>query len=174
MCLLIIIISTLLNSIVIFDFNNNTDISQWTTIDDNVMGGVSSSSISINKDGNGTFKGFVSLANNGGFSSVRNQTKTIDLTHKHYFIIKIKGDGKNYQFRVKSANGESHSYKYTFSTNKKWQEIKIPFNQLSPTFRGRDLKIPNFPGQTIEEVCFLISNKKEETFKLEIDFIKTN
>ena len=173
MYLLIIIISTLMNSIVIFDFNNNTNVNKWKTVDDNVMGGISSSSITINKIGNGLFAGHVSLANNGGFSSVRYQPKTIGLTNKKSFLIKIKGDGKNYQFRVKSSLNESHSYKYLINTNSEWQTIEIPFFNLSPTFRGRDLRIPNFPGLQIEEICFLISNKKEENFNLEIDFIKT-
>lgn len=35
------------------------------------MGGKSSGDFYINESGNGVFEGFVSLANNGGFSSVR-------------------------------------------------------------------------------------------------------
>ena len=34
------------------------------------------------------------------------------------------------------------------------------------------LTIPNFTNKKLEEICFLISNKKEEDFNLEIDFIK--
>ena len=164
----------LMNTLTIYEFNNKSIINDWQIVDDNVMGGISSSSISINKNGNGLFKGTVSLANNGGFSSVRHRTKAVILRDKNHFIIRIKGDGKNFQFRVKSSISEQHSYKYTFSTNGQWQEIKIPFNTLSPTYRGRNLRIPNFQGQNLEEVCFLISNKKEESFNLEIDYIKAN
>ena len=164
----------LMNTLTIYEFNNKSIINDWQIVDDNVMGGISSSSISINKNGNGFFKGSVSLANNGGFSSVRYRTKAMNLIDKNHFIIRIKGDGKSFQFRVKSAISESHSYKYIFSTNGQWQEIKIPFSVLSPTFRGRDLRIPNFPGQNLEEICFLISNQKEENFNLEIDYIKAN
>ena len=88
------------------------------------------------------------------------------------FIIRIKGDGKNYQFRVKSKLNEYHSYKHEFSTNKTWQIIEIPFDELKATFRGRLLDMDSFSNNILEEIGFLISNKKEEYFKLEIDFIK--
>ncbi|WP_286938426.1 MULTISPECIES: hypothetical protein [unclassified Algoriphagus] len=39
-------------------------------------------------------------------------------------------------------------------------------------FRGRDLNMENFPGDQVEEIAFLIGNKKAESFKLEIDYIK--
>jgi hypothetical protein len=48
----------------------------------------------------------------------------------------------------------------------------IPFEKLEPTFRGRKLNIPNFSNQLLEEICFLISNKREENFKLLIDCVK--
>ena len=93
-----------MNTLTIYEFNNKSIINDWQIVDDNVMGGISSSSISINKNGNGLFKGTVSLANNGGFSSVRHRTKVVTLRDKNHFIIRIKGDGKNYQFRVKSSH----------------------------------------------------------------------
>jgi len=55
----------------IFDFNKNSKINDWITVDDNVMGGKSSSTFEINSDGHGVFKGSISLENNGGFCSVR-------------------------------------------------------------------------------------------------------
>ena len=39
------------------------------------------------------------------------------------------------------------------------------------SFRGYRLDIPNFKGQQMEEIAFLIGNKKEESFKLLIDSI---
>ena len=138
------------------------------------MGGISTSSFSINENGNGLFKGHVSLENYGGFSSLRYQSKNIKIENTNCFKIRIKGDGKSYQFRIKSSLSDSHSYKFTFKTDKTWQIITIPFTHLSPTFRGRDLRIPNFNGDKVEEIGFLISNKKEEDFQLEIDYIKSN
>ena len=156
----------------IFDFNKNSKIRDWRIVDDVVMGGVSKSNITINKDGNGVFSGHVSLDNNGGFSSVRHQFSTLNVSDYNKFVIRIKGDGKNYQFRVKSKLNEYHSYKHEFSTNKSWQIIEIPFDELKATFRGRLLDMDSFSNTILEEIGFLISNKKEEYFQLEIDFIK--
>lgn len=158
----------------IFDFSSSSEINNWKIINDDVMGGVSSSYFSINKNGNGFFHGHVSLKNNGGFSSLRYQSKKIIIQNCKNFEIRVKGDGKPYQFRVKSSIYDSHSYKFVFETDNTWQTIIIPFNQMSPTFRGRSLKIPNFNGEKVEEIGFLISNKKEEDFNLLIDLIKSN
>lgn len=43
----------------------------WTVVDDRVMGGVSRSRIEDSGDGTLRFAGVMSLANNGGFASVR-------------------------------------------------------------------------------------------------------
>ena len=42
---------------------------------------------------------------------------------------------------------------------------------MYPAFRGRNLNMDNFSSETIEELAFLIGNKKKEHFKLEIDTI---
>ena len=43
----------------------------WNIVNDDVMGGISSSSLSLNQDNNLLFNGNLSLANNGGFASTR-------------------------------------------------------------------------------------------------------
>jgi hypothetical protein len=41
--------------ILLFDFNSDTDLSQWYMTNDNVMGGVSNASILLDDNGNGVF-----------------------------------------------------------------------------------------------------------------------
>ena len=163
---------TLKNDNMIFNFNSDNSLKNWNIVDDDVMGGVSSSNIVVNKNGMGLFSGHVSTKNNGGFSSLRHQFKLVNISKYKSFVIRVKGDGKNYQFRVKSNLNEYHSYKYEFKTNNTWQNIEIQFNQLEPTFRGRILNMPSFSNVTLQEICFLISNKIEEDFSLEIDYVK--
>ena len=160
------------NDNMIFNFNSDNSLRNWSIVDDDVMGGISSSNIVVNKNGMGLFSGHVSTKNNGGFSSLRHQFKLVDISKYQSFVIRVKGDGKNYQFRVKSNLNEYHSYKYEFKTNNTWQNIEIQFNQLEPTFRGRMLNMPSFSNVTLQEICFLISNKIEEDFSLEIDYVK--
>ncbi|MGS0527822.1 CIA30 family protein [Zobellia nedashkovskayae] len=49
--------------------------------------------------------------------------------------------------------------------------MDFPLVDMYPTFRGRKLDIPNYDGNSIQEVAFLIGNKKAENFKLEIGSI---
>jgi NADH dehydrogenase [ubiquinone] 1 alpha subcomplex assembly factor 1 len=157
---------------VIFDFNKNSDVQDWIVVDDAVMGGESSSTFKLNDDGFGIFEGSISLDNNGGFSSVRYRFQKTMIKECTSIVIKLRGDGKNYQFRIKSNSGDYYSYIAPFSTSGEWQEIEIPLKDMYPSFRGRRLDQPNFSKDYIEEITFLIGNKKKEKFKLLIDKIE--
>ena len=144
---------------IIFNFNKSSDIKNWIVIDDVVMGGKSSGSFKLNSDGYGVFLGDISLENNGGFSSVRYRFEKILINKSTKISVRIKGDGKKYQFRIKSNSGDYYSYISPFSTTGEWQEIEIPLKDMYPSFRGRKLDQPNFSNDTFEEITFLIGNK---------------
>tara|TARA_B110000196_G_scaffold262804_1_gene234824 strand:- start:34 stop:516 length:483 start_codon:yes stop_codon:yes gene_type:complete len=55
---------------IVFDFTTATNSSAWQIVNDDVMGGVSTSRFQILTNG-AVFSGVVSLENNGGFASVR-------------------------------------------------------------------------------------------------------
>lgn len=155
----------------IFDFNPKSDISSWRVVDDGVMGGLSQGRFKLNENGNGFYFGEVSLENNGGFSSLRYRFKEKNIARYSKIILKIKGDGKDYQFRVKDKISNFHSYISSFSTNKEWQLIEINLAEMYPGFRGRKLEMSKFSSNVIEEIAFLIGNKRNESFQLEIDAI---
>nr|WP_290855453.1 CIA30 family protein [Flaviramulus sp.] len=155
----------------LFNFNTTADITNWKIVDDVVMGGRSSGLFNLNKEGHGVFEGRVSLENNGGFSMVQYTFDSKKVDNFSKFHIKLKGDGKAYQFRVKTSNNDYYSYVFSFETNKEWETIEIPFNNMYPAFRGRKLDAENYPGKKIEMIAFLIGNKKAESFKLEIESI---
>ncbi len=161
----------LIKSQLIFDFNHNTNITDWKIIDDVVMGGKSNGKFKIDSDGNGVFSGDVSLENNGGFSSVRYQFEKINTTKDSKVIIRIKGDGKEYQFRIKNNRNTYYSYITNFKTTGDWENIIINLKDLYPSFRGQTMNIPNFTGDSFEEIVFLIGNKKNESFTLVLDRI---
>jgi NADH dehydrogenase [ubiquinone] 1 alpha subcomplex assembly factor 1 len=161
----------MLQSMTLFDFSKDSNLSNWRILDDVVMGGRSNGIFKLNEDNHGEFSGKISLENNGGFSSVRYYFEKIETSSFSKFTLRIKGDGKKYQFRVKDDRNRRHSYIFEFTTNGDWQTIEIPFSQMYPSFRGYTLNIPNFGGKHIEEIAFLIGNKKEEQFKLLIDSI---
>ena len=166
-----VLFSSLSNTI-IFDFNKNSSINNWVVVDDVVMGGRSSGNFELDKEGNGVFYGSISLKNNGGFSSLRHGFNKLMVGKFKTVVLKIKGDGKSFQFRIKHKSSDYASYITSFSTSGDWQEIEIPINNMYPSFRGRKLDEPNFSHESIEEVTFLIANKKNEYFKLLIDKIE--
>ncbi|MDB4105478.1 CIA30 family protein [Salibacteraceae bacterium] len=151
---------------VIFDFNKSAEIQNWLIVDDVVMGGKSSGTFNLNADGFGVFEGNISLDNNGGFSSVRYRFEKTLVKEYSTVHIKLRGDGKKYQFRIKAKSGDYYSYISPFQTTGEWQEIEIPLKEMYPSFRGRKLDQPNFSDDYIEEITFLIGNKKEEDFQL--------
>jgi len=160
-----------MQSQIIFDFNKEADVLAWKVTDDVVMGGVSSGRFKLSPDGVGVFEGKVSLDNNGGFSSVRYRFPKISVGGFSNIHVKIKGDGKRYQLRIKDHSENYYAYIAHFETNGEWQEIEIPLKEMYPTFRGKKLDFPNFSSDQIEEIAFLIANKKEEDFRLLIDEI---
>ena len=156
---------------VIFDFASDVNMDNWYIMDDVVMGGRSSGVITISDEGHGLFHGDVSLENNGGFSSVRYRPEAIDVSDYKKVKLYIKGDKKTYQFRIKESKYDRHSYIYTFKTSGEWETIEVPLVEMYPSFRGRKLDIDNYTGNKLEELAILISNKKAESFRLEIDEI---
>ena len=166
------ILISAMNTQVIFDFNKKSNIDGWKIVDDVVMGGKSSGSFKLSSEGFGLFEGQISLENNGGFSSARYQFKKLKVNEAINIVIRLKGDGKNYQFRIKDKSSTYYSYIASFETSGVWQEIEIPLKDMYPSFRGRKLDLPNFSHDYIEEVVFLIGNKTPEKFKLLIDKIE--
>ena len=156
----------------IFNFSKTSKIDDWRVVNDDVMGGVSSASFELNNDGNAEFKGNVSTANNGGFASVRYRFSEKDITGKTSISIRLKGDSKFYQFRIKSKSNTYYSYITTFPTSNSWETIRINLQDLYPSFRGRKLNKENFNESSLEEISFLIGNKKNQSFKLVIDKIE--
>lgn len=166
--------SLMIQSQLIFDFDRNTNVNDWRIIDDVVMGGRSNGKFTIDNDGNGVFSGIVSLDNYGGFSSVRYQFNKIKTTKDSRVTIRLKGDGKEYQFRIKDNRNAYYSYITSFKTTGEWENIVVNLKDLYPSFRGRTLDAPNYDANSFEEIVFLIGNKKNEPFKLILDRIDLN
>lgn len=155
----------------IYTFSTQNNINEWRIVNDGVMGGISKSSLVLTDAGHGQYSGHVSLANNGGFTSMQLKT-TIELEEERKFIVlRIKGDGKRYEFRLKGKVSQSESYVYQFETSGEWETIKLPISEFHPQFRGRKLNSPNFNFKNIEQLAFLIANKQEEDFEILIDWI---
>ena len=153
------------------DINNS---GRWMVVNDGVMGGVSRSTVNLHNDGYLIFAGNVSTDYGGGFASIRTDYKNWGIGKHEGLILRVKGDGKTYQFRCRLGNNMNQiAYRHYFQTNNdEWQEIILPFKEFLPTYRGRVLN--NFavldPNQ-IKHLGVMISDKQVGDFKLEIDWI---
>ena len=156
---------------IVYDFSENSSLRNWRVIDDGVMGGRSQGSLRMNFEGHGVFSGFISLKNYGGFSSIRYSTKPINVSRYEYISLRVFGDNKEYQLRIKSDYYDKHVYSKPFFVKNEWQEISIPLGKMKPQFRGRKLRLSNFNEKSIVEIGILIGNKVEENFTLFIDKI---
>lgn len=146
----------------------------WRIVNDGVMGGKSQSAISGQADGTLLFEGRVSLKNNGGFASTRSPAITEDIRSCDGIELMLTGDGKSYKCGIRTNNKfDGVTYQASFETAAgKEQIIQIPFNVFVPTWRGRQLSESSRmnPGE-INNISFLISDKQEGAFQLEIKSI---
>ena len=155
----------------IYNFDKSSDLNNWIIVNDDVMGGVSKSNVYINDDSHCVFTGNISTANNGGFCSLRYYLDRINIKNNEDLKLRVKGDGKPYQLRIKSNREDYFSYVFSFETSGDWQTISVPLKEMYPSFRGRRLSLQNFSNKYFEEIGVLVGNKKNEEFKIIIDKI---
>ena len=159
---------------VLFDFVDASEIERWMIVNDNVMGGVSKGGASLAGDSCLLFSGSISLENNGGFASIRSQPTDFDLGEFDGIRIRVKGDGRTYQVRLRRGRSlDGIAFKYEFETiENKWIELELPFASFLPTFRGRTLTgVKPLDPADIRQIGFLIADKVAGPFKLIVDGI---
>ena len=146
---------------------------RWYVVNDSVMGGISNSQV-LQNDGNLVFTGNVSLANNGGFASIRTplDVKNQNITR---IVLRIKGDGQTYQLRLRTNEYmDGAAYTHSFSTTKsEWLNIEFLPEDFQLTFRGRLLEQqPTISFKEIKQLGFMIAGKQAGEFRLEIGKIE--
>jgi monofunctional biosynthetic peptidoglycan transglycosylase len=145
----------------------------WRNIDDAVMGGLSASEMVI-ENGVAVFHGEVSLANRGGFASVRSEPEDHDLSAFDGLVLRVRGDGKRYRVRLRTTAAlDGPSYQATVEPpTGVWQEITVPFSDFEPVFRGR--RLPDHPPLDPGGVMtfgLMIADNQAGSFRLEIGWI---
>ena len=159
----------------LFDFQAPNSSPAWQIVNDDVMGGVSTSSFQILTNGGAVFSGVVSLENNGGFASVRSAPARYNLMTCGYFVIRLRGDGRRYKFTARTETGfDAPLYQCAFETKRgEWEEHQLAFKDFVPTFRGRILTgVPPLDPGKITSVGLLISERQNGPFQLEVAWIK--
>jgi len=146
----------------------------WYTVDDVVMGGVSSSRVEIVESNTLFFSGSMTLENNGGFSSVRSDWNIVDLSGYDGALLRVMGDGKVYRLRIRTEEtGGDIAYNGAFETTPdKWIQVYVPFANMVPTYRGSVMDVGPLDVTSIGSFGFMLSDKQEGDFELQVDWIR--
>lgn len=170
---------------------------EWQIVNDGVMGGLSRGQLRTLDEHHSAFEGVVSLANNGGFTSMVTRTTPLDFSDfkgmRIYarpctpgFAASLEQDSyaspKTYALRLKIATNRGTS-RFSYETrfrvpapdaeNKEMQSYDIPFRttDFTPVFHGRQLTdVPEMDvdEMRIAEIGFMISDKQQGAFCLEL------
>ena len=158
------------------DFNNANEVAAWTTVNDPVMGGRSTSAITFG-DGGLTFSGTISLENNGGFASARGPENP-DIGRKAAgatsLLIRAVGDGKTYVVRV-GVGGQPWSYIQRFTTQ---AAVERTYTLPIAGFQAVGMRLdpePNAPQaldpSAISRISVYILDKQQGPFEITINGI---
>jgi NADH dehydrogenase [ubiquinone] 1 alpha subcomplex assembly factor 1 len=140
----------------------------WQIVNDQVMGGASSSSLRICR-GIALFQGNLSLARGGGFASVRLPVAPGSLRGLASFSLRLRGDGRSYKLTLRTdLGGPVHQYALATQAGE-WKDRNIPLQALVPSFRGQALPgHPPLAPARILSVGFLIAESQAGPFRLEV------
>ena len=160
--------------VVLADFSDPAVVAAWTTVNDPVMGGRSTSTVTAG-DGGLVFSGTISLENNGGFASARGPVdpeignRAAGATSLR---VRAQGDGKTYLLKVET--GQPWSYVQRFATD---AGVRRTYDLLVGGFQpvGRFLDpvtgVPPLDPSAINRVGIYILDKQEGPFQLVVSGI---
>ncbi|UXA21047.1 CIA30 family protein [Mycobacterium sp. SMC-4] len=147
------------------------EVATWTTVNDPVMGGASTSRIRFG-DGGLVFSGNISLDNNGGFASARSpQDPDIGRRAAGATSLGVRavGDGKTYLLKVGRPE-QPWSYVQRFPTEAGVDRIyQLPVEDFQPvgTRLGPAPDAPkNLDPATIGQVSIYILDKQQGPFEI--------
>lgn len=161
--------------VLIEDFQAGDVDLRWQIVNDSVMGGISNSDVSRVTDDTVRFSGTLSMENNGGFASMRSSGRMPDLNGADAVMVRVKGDGRTYQLRLRMDEGwRVPDYRAEFETRLgEWQTHVLPLSEFKAGWRGIAVRnAPALEADQIRSIGILLGDKKPGGFILEIDWIK--
>ena len=162
------------NMEIIRNFSLDAEEPAWAAQNDGVMGGVSTGQASI-IEAKLLFAGELSLENNGGFAQIYSPTDRSDFSAFSAVRLRVKGDGRSYQFRLATDDrfrGSRIAYRAEFETKKdQWSEVSIPLDSFRPSHHGRQLSGPPLDLHSVRQIAFLVGDGVAGPFALEVDWI---
>ena len=141
----------------------------WRVVNDTVMGGRSSATVSRFGEGV-SFSGFLNT-NGGGFASIRVGAAGMISEQSVGIRLKVRGDGRTYTLRLRPRNSRI-SYWSQFNTiDGEWVEVDLPFSAFWPNWRGRRLNAPPIDARMIGELGLMLNDGIDGDFEVAVDWI---
>lgn len=156
-------------------FGTNGNSTNWTIVNDGVMGGLSQSTVIAYED-YVLFSGATSLKNNGGFVSYRSPYKNYNLANYTTVEIKFKSTGRTFFFQLDAYRAWWYpNYKHSFSSNSnEWNTIQLPLKDFKEYRVGKQTGKNIDPSQLndILRLGIILFDKKEGPFEIQVEYIK--
>lgn len=153
-------------------FDTSASSRNWYIVNDDVMGGISTSSAAIIEPGVMAFSGTVSLENNGGFASVRSVRGDWNTAGTSGVRIRVMGDGQTYRFEVNTDQTYA-GYDVLFTTVAgQWQEFSFRYDEFEADYRGFPVDAPSIDPSRITSLGFMIRDYQAGQFWLGVDWVK--
>jgi len=150
----------------LLDFSRPEIVQAFRVINDDVMGGVSTSRLrSI--AGSLLFEGEVSLENNGGFASFRGPVRFP--AESTALLLTLRGDGQRYKVTLKIDDSPGTAqYQAPFIAPREWQTLRFEADDFVASFRGRPVNAPQLQFSDIRYLGLLIADQQKGGFKVEL------
>lgn len=171
---LIILMALISSEGLTIDFGATSGGRDWQIVNDDVMGGRTTSTAALLKE-TLYFKGNVSLENNGGFASVRGPYKEMDLSDYKTVTIRHRGTSRSFALSFDQHTAwYLPNYKYEFTPTEEWQETTIKLADFKESRVGR------YTGNTMSaksqseliRMGIILFDKQAGPFELEVDYIR--
>lgn len=158
----------------LYEFTNQSVVSDWLVQNDTVMGGVSESSNTWVGE-QMVFSGNLSLENNGGFvSSFSPIDEELPRLMKGATAIRVRatGDGKTYLFQFRCNDGTNYIQRFSTIADKE-QIYELPLSNFTATdrFLNEMTDTPPLDTSTIYQMGFYLLDKQTGAFRISISSI---
>jgi len=157
------------------DFGTEKMGDQWVVLNDGVMGGLSKGKIAMQTNSL-QFKGEISLANNGGFASIRSPYGDCALAEKSSVVLSYRTVGYSFAFLLKTDKRYYNPY-YKLAlphTAGYWKTARLDLMDFEEYIMGRKTgkKITKEKLKEVIRLGIITNEKKADDFFIEINYLK--
>ncbi|XP_021379910.1 complex I intermediate-associated protein 30, mitochondrial-like isoform X2 [Mizuhopecten yessoensis] len=179
----------------LWKFGGQQSIENWTlTADRDNLEGKSSANLTVSKDNNALFHGYLcqevpqdGVSKSAGYCNIRSPSNYISFRRKQviedigcytHLVMRVRGDGRPYFINLMMKRtfditwADQYNYNLYTRGGPYWQTAKIPFSKFFFSNKGRTQDSQEMLDlHNVENIGITIADSVEGPFKLEIDYI---